>query len=311
MPKIKIVCFGGRIGFFLRKVMPSICSKIYLNIARKKSNSTIKKYIKNKDLGEFSPIFISVETINRCNGTCSFCPCNVVDEKRPYKYMEDDMFYKIIDDLNKHDYSNTLMLLANNEILLDKNILQRLEYARKKVPNCHLKMFTNGKLLDDSIFSHIIDNNLVDEMIINNYNTSMELNSPIKKIYEKYKNFDFKQDIQINIRYSKEVLSNRANSSPNKKGEKIIKDYCCLPFTDININPYGNMLICCCDATEKTNMGNVMDKDLFELFNDKKYIELRKNMINGRNKNEFCKYCDFNDVGTRKHLMINYLSERK
>ena len=42
-------------------------------------------------------------------------------------------------------------------------------------------------------------------------------------------------------------------------------------------------------------------------FNDKKYVEIRKKMLEGRSNNSFCKYCDFNDVGTRKHLMENDL----
>ena len=90
----------------------------------------------------------------------------------------------------------------------------------------------------------------------------------------------------------------------NKKEiKKVIKDYCVLPFIDVNINPEGNLLICCCDATEKTNLGNVMDDSLINIFNNKKYKNIREKMKNGRNNFEFCKYCDFNDVGTRKKLI--------
>ena len=100
-------------------------------------------------------------------------------------------------------------------------------------------------------------------------------------------------------------------SSPNKEGSVIIKDYCVLPFTDININPDGNLLICCCDALEKTNLGNVMDNKIIDIFNNEKYISIREKMKMGRNSYNFCKYCDFNDIGTRKKLIKDKMKEMK
>jgi len=308
--KIKKKCFGGRLGFYLRVKFPKFCGDSYLLFQRKCSNYLIKKYINKMKLDKLNPLFISIETITRCNGTCPFCPCNIHDEKRPFMYMSDELFKKIISDLKKINYSNTLMLLANNEILLDKNILERLKYARIELPNCHMKMFTNGKLLSIETFEYIINNNLVDEMIINNYNDSMKLNKSIDKVYKKYRNKDIKTNVFINLRYSSEILSNRSNSSPNKKGKKIINDYCVLPYTDININPEGKLLICCCDATEKTNLGNVKNDDLIKLFNGGKYLEIRKKMLKGRSNYSFCKYCDFNDVGTRRKLIKKEMKKR-
>ena len=307
--KIKKYCFGGFIGFYARKFFPNLSSNLYLNIQRKSSNKIIKKYINSKSLDKFYPLFISIETVNRCNGTCPFCPCNIHDEKRPYMEMSDKVFKKIIDDLEKIKYNNTLMLLANNEILLDKKIFDRMRYARKKLPLCHMKMFTNGKLLTIKKFQYILDNNLVDEIIINNYSSSLKLNPEIQKVYDEFKNKNINISTVINMRYKDEVLSNRANSAPNKKTSEVINDYCALPFTDININPEGNLLICCCDALEKTNLGNVMDDDILSLFNNKKYINLRGKMLLGRSNNEFCKTCDFNDVGTRKDLMNKSLKD--
>lgn len=309
--RIKKDCFGGYIGFYLRKLFPKTCSNIYLLLQRKKTNKIIKDYIENNKIDNYEPLFISIETINRCNGTCVFCPCNIHDEQREYKYMPDKLFKKIISDLKEMDYHNYLMLLANNEILLDKNVMERLKYARDNLPKAKMKMFTNGKLLTLEKFKYIIDNNLVDEIVINNYNSTPKLNPSIEKIYQAYKDVDIDTDVTISIRYSEEVLSNRANSSPNKTGQKIINDYCALPFTDININPEGKLLICCCDAIEKTNLGDVNTESLKNLFNGKKYVELRKKMLKGRANNNFCKYCDFNDVGTRKNLIIEKLRGSK
>lgn len=305
--KLKVSCFGGKLGFMLRKFFPRLCGDIFLFLSRKNSNNLIKKYIKND---YYTPMFISIETINRCNGTCPFCSCNINDESRPYKEMSDEVFNKIIFDLKEMDYGGTLMLLANNEIFLDKKIMSRLKYAREELPKCHMKIITNGKLLSLKIFDELNNMKLVDELVINNYNSSTELNPSIKKIYDKYKDKDLNMEVVINIRYCYEVLSNRAGTSPNKKNKKIIKDLCVLPFTDININPDGNLLICCCDATEKTNLGNVMDNKIIDIFNNSEYVNIRNKIRSGRNNYGFCKYCDFNDVGTRKKLIKNVMKER-
>ena len=54
-------------------------------------------------------------------------------------------------------------------------------------------------------------------------------------------------DILIQMRYLKEVLTNRAGSA-NKGGYgKVVKETCLMPYTDMWITPNGKLGICCCD----------------------------------------------------------------
>lgn len=43
-----------------------------------------------------TPLFnnIEIETVNRCNGTCSFCPVNKNQDPREYKKMPEELFKK-------------------------------------------------------------------------------------------------------------------------------------------------------------------------------------------------------------------------
>ena len=305
--KIRKKCFGGYPGFYLRKYFPKQCSTLYLWMQRKHSNRITKKYIQQFESSNFTPLFVSIETINRCNGTCPFCPCNIHDETRPYKEMSDALFQTVIQKLKEINYDKTLMLLANNEIFLDKKIVSRLQYTKENLPNCKIKIFTNGKLLTPKLFQTLLENDYIDEFIINNYNSTPKLTPPIKKIYDMYKKEEIHTKVTIQLRYANEILSNRANTSPNKKGKKKIKDYCALPYTDLNIGPDGTLLLCCCDATEKTNLGNIKEKDILSLFNSPAYQKVRKKLREGRDHYSFCQYCDFNDIGTRYDLMIEKL----
>ena len=49
---------------------------------------------------------ISIETVSRCNGKCSFCPVSVQNEQRPYMKMSDEMWNKIIDQLKEVGFKN-------------------------------------------------------------------------------------------------------------------------------------------------------------------------------------------------------------
>ena len=297
--KIKIKSYGGIVGFYMRKFFPNICSNLYLFMQRSLSNLPNKKYM-TLDTKRVIPLFVNIETINKCNGFCSFCCCNAKLDQRLTKSMDEEIFKKIIDELADIDYSGVITLNINNEPFLDKKMIDKLKYIREKIPKAYSYIYTNGSLLTLDKIDLIIKYNLLDEIVINNYSTKYQLNKQNKKIYNYLKSKQLKFKITINLRYCHEILSNRANTSPNKKGRRVINSYCSIPFTDLNIFPNGNVGICCCDTKEVTNFGNVFDNNIIDIFNNIKFKNLRLKMLNGRNNNDFCKYCDFNDIGTRR-----------
>ena len=287
--KIKKVSYGGIIGFKLRKILPKLCSKGFLTLKRIQANKTGKQFI-NRIIknDKIYPSIVSIETINKCNGECSFCGCNRNNDKRKFKIMDDNLFKKIINDLKQNEFDGILMLVMNNEPFLDNKIIEKLEYAKKALPKARMKLISNGSKISIDQINYI-----------NNYNTTMKLNSNIQKLYDEFKNTNFNFEIKIDIRYSGEILSNRANTSPNNKGTTEITSICTLPYTDFNINPYGVATLCCCDAKELTNFGNLNEETILEIFNNEKYKKVRELMKNGRNGYSFCKYCDFIDTGMR------------
>ena len=93
--------FMGRLGWEMQKRIPRLSSGSYLKlqfITRRKSQKKYIDFFMNKEEVP-QPLVVNLETINRCNSTCSFCTANKNAEKRPYKRMEEDLFYNIIDQL--------------------------------------------------------------------------------------------------------------------------------------------------------------------------------------------------------------------
>jgi len=76
---------------------------------------------------------VCIETISLCNNDCPFCPVSSVNNKRPYLYMKDEIFKKIIDNLVDLNFQGRIFPYANNELLLDKKIFQRVNYIKEKL----------------------------------------------------------------------------------------------------------------------------------------------------------------------------------
>ena len=122
-------------------------------LQKKRNYLSYRKYVNGytKEMGdkEEQPIFelIELETVNRCNSGCSFCPVNKKSDTREYCRMTDELFEKIIGELADLDYSYRLGLYSNNEPFLDEDIIQRVKYAREKLPKAFLEIYTNATLL--------------------------------------------------------------------------------------------------------------------------------------------------------------------
>jgi len=308
---IKGTSYGSIIGWNMRKVFPKTCSVLYLNLQYLLRRKLTDKYIEYFNKHNPLPFIVSIETINRCNNTCSFCPANINFEKRPLKIMELELFYKIIDDLEAINYDGYISLHINNEPFMDKRIIDLFKYVKRKLKKAKTLMFTNGLLLNIEKFNSIYK--YIDVMIINNYSTQYKLHSNLEELYKYIKNnkAKFKNiDVTIQLRYLNEILTNRAGTSPNKKikEKKIIKEKCLMPYTDLTIYPDGQVGLCCSDTQEITDLGNLKEYSIMDIWNGEKLKDIRSKMNNGRNNLDFCKYCDFVDAGIREKTIKSILN---
>lgn len=308
---IKIHNFGGIIGWKLQKAFPKLSSESYLKLqflSRGKSQKAFIDYFMKK--GEVPhPNIVNIETINRCNSTCAFCTANKNVEKRAFMKIEDTLFYNIIDQLRDWEFKGHLTLYGNNEPWLDTRLVEFHKYCREQLPDSFIFLSTNGLLLNVERVKEIVP--YVNQLIINNYCLDMKLHDNVKEIYEYVNDHpeEFENvDILIQMRYIEAVLTNRAGSAPNKiNTEKVIKETCLMPFTDMFIFPNGKLGICCCDNFEVTNLADLHEVPLAEAWNSEKYKELREAVKDGRQNYNFCKHCDFIDAGLRMDMVNDTL----
>ena len=250
------------------------------------------------------PSAIEIETINRCNNDCAFCPVNRHEDPRQLTKMSDALLEKIACELHKRKYNGLLALFSNNEPLMDKRIVDICRFFRDKVPGAYIYISTNGILLTPDIYTRLFDTGL-DQMIINNYDDSFKLIPSIETL-ENFMNSASGSEIERYIRKTKivmrkknEVLTNRAGYAPNKDKNcdksfrRYAKSACTLPFIQFVVRPSGQVSLCCQDALGKVTLGDVNNQSIHDIWSAEVFNDIRARIKkHGRKSVPLCNTCD-------------------
>jgi radical SAM protein with 4Fe4S-binding SPASM domain len=251
---------------------------------------------------EPTPLFetIEIETVNRCNGECAFCPVNRHEDTRKYAKMDENVFENIIQQLKDLNYDGRLQIFSNNEPLMDKRICDLVKYAKNELPNSHMSFFTNGTLLDEEKFHLLIP--YCDTFCIDIYhNGDNIIPDNIKQIIEICnQNTELKNKVIISMINKKAIRNNRGGQSKNRMFTYKLKSSCSLPFKQLIVRPDGKISLCCNDPLGKCTLGDVTKQPLVEIWNSKEYQKVRENLYKkGRSSISLCEFCDnFGGMGT-------------
>lgn len=234
---------------------------------------------------------IEIETINACNNDCSFCPASRKNDTRVHQFMSEELFKKIILELETMQYNGMLSLFSNNEPLLDKRIFSFIAYAKKHLPNAKHALYTNGILLNIKNFKFLCEH--LDKLIIDNYNDAMELNSNIRVILDDYNELSTKCEVSVFVRKKNQIRDTRGGQAPNREYIYGFDSACMLPITQMVIRPDGKVSMCCQDAMGVVTLGDVSKEPLRDVWTGEEYTKLRKKLLNGmRGELSNCKNCD-------------------
>lgn len=257
------------------------------------------------------PSHIEIETLNRCNSTCEFCPVNRNDDPREMIRMSDELFYKIIDDLGEIEYSGTLNLFSNNEPFLDKRIEKFAAYTRQKLPNAYIQIISNGTALTVKKVLDVMPN--ISYLVINNYAFEMRLHDNVQEIYESISKDHPEYAAKLNIGYRllTEFKTTRAGNSPNRNKrsqQPVYVSRCAYPYFQMVIRPDGKLSLCCNDALGQMTMGDVSKESILSAWNHPQRKKLQDQMMQGRSDIELCNKCD--NLGWAKPNRVLELSQK-
>lgn len=240
---------------------------------------------------------VEVETVNRCNGVCSFCPVNKNADPREEKRMDQALFEDIVGQLAEMDYAGRFTTFSNNEPLLDERIIEFNRYARKRLPKAKIHLFTNGTLLTLEKFVALTE--LLDELVIDNYQQELQLIKPCREIREYCASHpELTKKVTIVLRKPREILTSRGGTAPNREQTaEYGKDRCVLPFKQLIIRPDGKISLCCNDALGKYTLGDLTKERILDVWHGPRFQMVRRSLYEGRENWGNCRHCDAFSMG--------------
>lgn len=291
---------GGQLGWLLRHCCPGAATRFYLAWIRLTRAGAIRRFIAEFAAAPAAPWFnhVEIETINRCNGECEFCPVNRRNETRPFAKMPEKLYAGIIAQLSEIGYSGSIALFSNNEPLLDDRLEGFAAAARSALPKAHLNLSTNGRLLDVDRLRRLLP--LFDRIVINNYHVRPVLHDNIRKVHEFCMGREGERllegkTVEICLRCQRDVLTTRAGTAPNcPTPTQPLRIPCHLPFSQLIVRADGKVSLCCNDALGRMTLGDLSAQSVEEVWRGEECGRVRERMLaSGRAGLSLCRECDF------------------
>ena len=241
------------------------------------------------------PSWIEISIIDVCNRTCSFCPKSD-DNIAPntYQKMEISLVKKLCKDLKKINFTGTFCLSGYGEPTLHKNIINIIDELSSVGP---VEIVTNGDTLSVQSLIKFYQSKL-SKLLISLYDGEHQLekfNSMIKEsgipsdfVILRHTWYNENDDFGL-------LLTNRAGTIDYGRQPEIDKNKACYyPSYTTLIDWNGNIFLCPHDWQRRMSMGNVMQKDFFEIWNSSLLNKYRRNLLCGKRNAKPCSDCNAN-----------------
>lgn len=280
------------------------------------------------------PNFIELETSTLCNRRCNWCPNSIYQRSRRQKNINIKLFNKIINELSALTFKGQISLHNYNEPLLDNKLFYYINKIRKKIPEAHIIIFTNGDYLDQAVLKKLADSGVKTlfisvhdaianknyKKIINRLNRKLNLKKELANISDrlgmKFSTRFKSMRVVYYISYPT-MLTSRGGIIKEYSKKTRTNKFCYLPFSSCAIDFEGNFKICCevypASKVHKKNgiIGNSQKNKFLELWLSDSFNSFRKDILRGINKNILCSYCpgyNFNIDGRKMEEWKKFLN---
>lgn len=257
-----------------------------MNIKLTKTDMLTKWIEENSPFSSLPLYEIILNVCDVCNRKCSFCPRGL-GYKTPHNnpYMGLNVIEKICSDVTEN-YNGLFSLSGFGEPTLHPQIKEIIEIIKQKCLKAKILVITNGdyyeKLID--IEGINIEFSMYEKFDDEKLSNLSKLKSPYKI-----------KDVENN---TKKLFNNRAGNANVGNDVTLPLNQCCnLPFYKIDVDVNGDVLLCCSDWYRKEILGNVIEENILDVWNNSKYSKIRNSLIHGNRKEcKLCSKCNTNGL---------------
>ena len=236
-------------------------------------------------------VILQVETTNICNAKCFFCPHEKFQE---FGTMIDELWQKIITEASQLPNLKTLIPMLTGEPFCDKKIIDRIRFAREKLPTVSIELYTNGSLLTFEILQQL--------QTIPGFALSISLNGLNPETRDRVMKLKDWQHVVRMAKYTEQIkLASRVTmvAYPEihpeeiqgfvKAGGMVIQyqswagqqyphkrtrwTSCVRALSYMTIRYDGSVCLCCFDPFAKVNFGDLNKQTIEEIWNSDRHQE--------------------------------------
>lgn len=194
---------------------------------------------------------VEIELFSYCNRKCAWCPNHFVDRTN-FIGMEQNIFYKILEELRDNHYEGALTFSRYNEPMSHIDLLKdRLFEIKKYLPNNKLITNTNGDFLSKENLHRL----LIDELTVMDYDEkgiswcAKRLTDCGATIYKIIDNYIYAKLGNMDILYfvdwqTNRVITDRGGTLPQFSINKRVNP-CFEPQFFVGVNYDGTISPCC------------------------------------------------------------------
>ncbi|MBU0628407.1 MAG: SPASM domain-containing protein [Nanoarchaeota archaeon] len=234
---------------------------------------------------------VAIETTSICDRVCSYCPHSDPElrSQRPQKEMEEDLFRKIIDELALMGYRDKLQLHHYGEPLLDPHLKRRVRYARQKLPEVYLHFGSNGDHLTPERVEGLVQAG-IDSILVTNHDKGSNLPPNLAKLRQHLiDNPDMADHVKIRLYLNRWFTRGGLVQIP--KESRLEKPYCAQGQHVLTINVDGDVVICSNDYLSEVRLGNIIEQNIMEIWDSKRYRKLRADIRARKFTEDICQRC--------------------
>ncbi len=283
---------------------------------------------KNWHNSSIHPGAIFVQLTTACNAKCINCPHPFTYGRKgthPKGVMADNIWDKIIQDIQAMGYRNQIGLYLHHEPLLERTLFRKIRQINDET-EAFAVISTNGSLLNEKNRKALIDatprivhininsadkrqyermTGLNFETTINNAKRfiveasrqiHIEINCPILPEVDIEKLIHLFPDVKVNAEYWANSRGGLLEgiTSDNRGSRFKLSDYCLQPEQNFNILFDGSVVLCCLDWAHESRMDfpNVGNSSILEIYNSDLMQKIIHEFKKGNySRYQMCKHC--------------------
>ena len=252
-------------------------------------------------LGDIPPFTnLELNICGVCNRKCFFCP--KADRKlfpNKKEFMSFEFYEALMKDLVGVNFKGRLSFCGLSEPFIHKGLQKLVEITKRYCPNCFLDILTNGDFLTVKNTRELFEAGL-DNIKVSMYDGPEQI-PHFKKIQQEcgLSNEQFViRERYLSAEQNFGLTINNRGGSVNLEQYSIVplkeplKKSCYYPFHKLIIDYDGDVMICPCDWEKKLVVGNLHEKNIFEIWDSDIMKEVRLRLINKDRSKVPCTQCD-------------------